>query len=156
MSMMQELERIRYEIGEETYNAINEFLDCHKHYLITDVYYKESVWKEFNLWRATKVVEKLLSEETTIYYLRTVECQSALREIIKATQNNNCAIQNNHSSDAKISGIIFHHGEDDYGLWEGFNLASEDENAIQTILAKYDTDGCSVRGTRKEIIEEMM
>lgn len=54
-----------------------------------------------------------------------------------------------------ISGIIFEHGTDDYGLWEGFVLSKEDENAIWKILQKYDTQGCSVRGTRKEIAEEM-
>lgn len=54
----------------------------------------------------------------------------------------------------RISGIIFEHGSDDYGLWEGFVLSKEDENAIQTILSKYDTEGCSVRGTKSEIAKE--
>lgn len=55
-----------------------------------------------------------------------------------------------------ISGIILQHGADDYGLWEGFVLSEEDENAIWKILQKYDTEGCSVRGTRKEISDEMV
>ena len=55
----------------------------------------------------------------------------------------------------KIYGIIYEHGDDAYGLWEGFNLSEEDSNAIQQILSKYDTEGCSVRGTRKEIAAEM-
>lgn len=55
----------------------------------------------------------------------------------------------------RISGIIFEHGKDDYGLWEGFNLLEEDEIAIWQILQKYDTEGCSVRGTRKEIAKEI-
>ena len=54
-----------------------------------------------------------------------------------------------------ISGIIFQHGNDDYGLWEGFHLSKEDEDAIQKILMKYDTEGYSVRGTRKQIEKEM-
>ena len=54
-----------------------------------------------------------------------------------------------------IIGIIFEHGKDDYGLWEGFVLSEEDENAIWQILQKYDTEGCSLRGTRKEIAKEM-
>ena len=58
-------------------------------------------------------------------------------------------------SDTKISGIIFEHGKDDFGLWEGFVLSDEDEAAIWQILQKYDTEGCSVRGTRKEIAEEI-
>lgn len=88
MSMLQELEQIRREIGEETYNAINEFLDWHEHYLITDVYYKENVWEEFNLWRATKIVEKLLDDTTTIYYLRTPECKGALRTLLDTIKIN--------------------------------------------------------------------
>ena len=54
----------------------------------------------------------------------------------------------------RISGIIFEHGKDDYGLWEGFALSDEDEAAIWQILQKYDAEGCSIRGTRKEIAEE--
>ena len=59
-------------------------------------------------------------------------------------------------NEIRISGIIFEHGADDYGLWEGFVLSKEDENAIWEILQKYDTEGCSVRGTRKEIADEML
>jgi len=55
-----------------------------------------------------------------------------------------------------ISGIIFQHGTDDFGLWEGFMLSEEDENTIQTILSKYETEGCSVRGTRKEIADDLV
>ena len=58
-------------------------------------------------------------------------------------------------NDTRISGIIFEHGKDDFGLWEGFVLSDEDEAAIWQILQKYDTEGCSVRGTRKEIVEEI-
>lgn len=55
----------------------------------------------------------------------------------------------------RICGIIIEHGNNDFGLWEEFNLSEEDENAIWNILLKYDTEGCSVRGTRKEIAEEI-
>lgn len=152
MSMLQELEQIRKEIGKETYNAIQDFLGCNPQYLITDVYYKESVWKEFEIWRAMQVVEKLMAKQTTMYYLQTEECQKALRTLLDVVKPHTPQAKN---TDVEISGIIFRHGEDDYGLWEGFHLSQEDENAIQTILAKYDTDGCSVRGTRKEIAREM-
>ena len=59
------------------------------------------------------------------------------------------------NDNVRIAGIIFEHGKDDFGLWEGFVLSEEDENTIQAILSKYDTEGCSVRGTRKEIAEEI-
>lgn len=55
----------------------------------------------------------------------------------------------------RISGILFEHGKDDYELCEGFYLTETEENAIMEILTKHDTEGCSVRGTRKEIAEEM-
>ena len=55
----------------------------------------------------------------------------------------------------RISGIIFEHGKDDFGLWEGFLLTEEEENQIMEILMRHDTEGCSVRGTRKEIAEEI-
>ena len=54
----------------------------------------------------------------------------------------------------KISGIIFEHGKNDFRLWKGFILSDEDVNTIQTILAKYDTEGCFVRGTKTEIAKE--
>ena len=57
--------------------------------------------------------------------------------------------------DNMITGIIFRHGENDLELWEGFSLTEEEENAIWNILMRHDTEGCSVRGTRKEIAREL-
>lgn len=57
--------------------------------------------------------------------------------------------------DTRINGIIFQHDGDDFELWEGFALSNEDEVAIWQILQKYETEGCSIRGTRKEIAECM-
>ena len=70
--------------------------------------------------------------------------------------NDNFSINEEHvMDDIKIDGIIFKHGEDDFRLCEGFYLSDEDENAILQILSKYETAGCSVRGTRKQIAEKM-
>lgn len=55
----------------------------------------------------------------------------------------------------RIAGIIFEHGKNDYGYWEGFSLTEEDKNAIWQILMNHDTEGCSIRGTRKQIAEEI-
>ena len=55
----------------------------------------------------------------------------------------------------RICGIIFEHGQNDFGLWEGFSLSEEEENAIQQILQRHDTEGCSVRGTKQEIADEL-
>ena len=50
MSILQELFEIRKDIGEEKYKQICAFLDCHKHYFLHDVYYRESVWNEMEEW----------------------------------------------------------------------------------------------------------
>mgnify|MGYP004509049553 FL=1 len=55
----------------------------------------------------------------------------------------------------KISGIVIEHGNNDFSYWEGFSLTQDEEDAIWNILDKHDTEGCSVRGTRKEIVEEI-
>lgn len=55
----------------------------------------------------------------------------------------------------RITGIIFEHGDNDFGYWEGFNLTGDEENVIWDILNKHDTEGFSLRGTRKEIAEEI-
>lgn len=55
----------------------------------------------------------------------------------------------------KISGIVIEHRNNDFGYWEGFSLTEAEENAIWNILNKHDTDGCSIRGTRKEIAKEI-
>ena len=60
-----------------------------------------------------------------------------------------------NEDETRISGIVFEHGKDDYGLWEGFDLSPEDESAIWQILEKYNDRGCSVRGTRKDIADEI-
>ena len=51
MSILQEYEQIRKQIGEEIYHDIEKLLDEHPHYLLSDVYYKKSVWDEMEEWR---------------------------------------------------------------------------------------------------------
>lgn len=55
----------------------------------------------------------------------------------------------------KILGIVIEYGDNDFAYWEGFSLTEAEKNAIWNILSKHDTEGCSVRGTRKEIAEEI-
>ena len=62
---------------------------------------------------------------------------------------------NMNEDKVRISGIIFEHGTNDYGFWEGFSLTEEEENQIMEILMRHDTEGCSIRGTRKEISEDI-
>lgn len=55
----------------------------------------------------------------------------------------------------KITGIVIKHGNNDSEYWTGFSLTEEEENKIWNILSNHDTEGCSIRGTRKEIAEEI-
>ena len=50
MSILQEYEMIRKSIGEERFLHIEAFLETHKKYMLSDVYYNEGVWKEFEEW----------------------------------------------------------------------------------------------------------
>ena len=52
MSILQEYEQIRKRIGEEKFSHIEAFLEAHPHYFLSDVYYRESVWKEFEVWES--------------------------------------------------------------------------------------------------------
>lgn len=56
---------------------------------------------------------------------------------------------------AEICGILFKNGNDDYELWTDFSLTKEEKETINTILQNHIHEGCSVRGTAKEIGEEM-
>ena len=54
-----------------------------------------------------------------------------------------------------IKAIIFENGENDLELWSGFQLTKDDHNKTMEILGKYDAEGCSVRGTKADVLEEM-
>ena len=54
MSILQEYAEIRRNIGEEKYNQIIKFLEEHPHYLLSDVYYRKSVWDEMENWIKNK------------------------------------------------------------------------------------------------------
>lgn len=55
MSILQEYEQIRKRIGEEKFSHIEQFLEVHPHYFLSDVYYRESVWKEFEEWESKNI-----------------------------------------------------------------------------------------------------
>lgn len=56
-----------------------------------------------------------------------------------------------------ISGIIFQYGtEDDYTLCTEIPLTEDEHNAIMKILENHINEGGSVRGTRREIANEML
>ena len=55
----------------------------------------------------------------------------------------------------EINGIIFKNEDGTYELRTEFGLAKEENLTILGILQKHTNEGCSVRGTLKEIKEEM-
>ena len=50
--------------------------------------------------------------------------------------------------------IIYKNGEDDYTMWQP-DLPKDVEAKIEAILAEYLDSGCSVRGNKNEIMEDM-
>lgn len=50
MSILQGYEKIRKQIGEEKYQAIQEYLKENSEILLSDVYYKKSEWDKFEIW----------------------------------------------------------------------------------------------------------
>lgn len=54
MSILQEYDEIRRIIGEETYNDIMEYLDCHEDVLLSDIYYNEESYEKFKEWNNEK------------------------------------------------------------------------------------------------------
>ena len=185
MSILSEYEQIRQQIGEETYKEICEFLKEKPHYLLSDVYYKRSVWFEFQEWNknqeemkkffewyhtningdkseylseAISIVERIFESGTSFSFVYTDVYLSALREVIAAAKEKTCRcdVGNPDKASREICGMFFNYGnKDDYELWCEFSLTKEDENAIYKILEKYETFGNSVRGKRNEIVDMM-
>ena len=50
MSILQEYEQIRKDIGEDKYNAIERYLNKHQDILLSDIYYTREGWDNFEKW----------------------------------------------------------------------------------------------------------
>lgn len=59
MSILQEYESIRKDIGEETYNAIERYLELHPELLLSDIYYKRTEWEKFEEWHKIEVFNNM-------------------------------------------------------------------------------------------------
>lgn len=57
------------------------------------------------------------------------------------------------SKNPKIKGIIFQHDDNDYSVWMPDISKKENEKFLKTLLAVFVDNGCSVRGTKKDIID---
>lgn len=50
MSILTDYQDIRSTIGEDKYKQITLFLENNPQYILSDVYYRESVWNEMEKW----------------------------------------------------------------------------------------------------------
>lgn len=50
MSILQEYEEIRKDMGEKKYNAIEEYLKLNPDLFLSDIYYSKEGWERFNNW----------------------------------------------------------------------------------------------------------
>lgn len=57
------------------------------------------------------------------------------------------------SKNPKIKGIIFQHDDNDYSVWMPDISKKENEKFLKTLLAVFWDNGCSARGTKKDIID---
>lgn len=55
----------------------------------------------------------------------------------------------------RIKGIMFEHDDGTASYWDGFYLTEQEENEIQEILMRHDTEGCSVRGNLEDVRKEI-
>ena len=55
----------------------------------------------------------------------------------------------------ELYGILFRHGKDDLGLWE-LDLPESAVDEIEKILVRYLDTGCSTRGSKKDIANEII
>ena len=53
----------------------------------------------------------------------------------------------------KIEGIVFRYGDDDYSFWMPDISIKENVKFMQTLFVAFEDNGCSVRGTKKDILD---
>ena len=55
----------------------------------------------------------------------------------------------------KLCGIVWCHGNKDFGVWETNAISEEDQAKIEEILVKYDTTGTSERSAWDSKISDL-
>lgn len=58
MSILQEYERIRREIGEKKYDSIEKYLETHSELLLSDILYKPEYYINFDKWYNWKILNR--------------------------------------------------------------------------------------------------
>lgn len=81
-----------------------------------------------------------------------VSVEQALSEIVPDEMSETLS----EESEPKVVGFLIQHGHDDYSYWEGFSLTEEEKEQLSNIFLNHDTEGCSVRGRKKDVVRDML
>lgn len=122
MSILQEYQEIRKDIGEETYNAIEKYLELHPNLYLSDLYYKRIEWEKFEKWYKRQTDEKLIKDLNSLkIIMNRDENRRAVRTIQKARHY------------LKVDGII---------TWGGKELYTEQElyDRVVKIIGEKQTE----------------
>lgn len=60
MSIMSEYETIKRTIGEAEYKMLEQFLELHPEYLLSDILYSKSLYKKYEEWKKGKIEKETL------------------------------------------------------------------------------------------------
>lgn len=55
---------------------------------------------------------------------------------------------------AQVAGIIYKHGNDDFSVWFP-EFSAEENKEVNALLEKFANSGCSTRGAKQDIIDEV-
>lgn len=81
-----------------------------------------------------------------------VSVEQALSEIVPDEMSKTLS----EESEPKVVGFLIQHGQDDYSYWEGFSLTEEEKEQLSNIFLNHDTEGCSVRGRKIDIVRDIL
>lgn len=96
MSMLQEYEDIRKELGEEEWNNIDTFLSENEQYQLSDVLYTERVWKIYEDWKRGKSNMKINRKKNNIKSSRKIKS----RRPVKAAESYGWVVDENEAWEA--------------------------------------------------------
>lgn len=130
MSILQEYQEIRKDIGEKTYKAIETYLSYHPDLYLSDLYYKRAEWEKFEKWYKRQLDEKLIKDLNS---LKIIMNKDENIRAIKAIQEARHYL--------KIDKII---------LWGGKEIHTEQElyNRVIKIIGEKQTEKIFKEGVK--------
>lgn len=133
-------------------NAMHMFSTLDKLFQFAEFNYgKKKEDFEHNKFSNTYSIKIYGEWDSEIWFVEEVILDKDLENLLELENE----VDLNETEDITMEAIVYKHGEDDYGIWQ-LDLPQEAIDKIENILSEYAHRGCSVRGTMKEILEEMM